>query len=444
MKTFNLLLAFVSATAVLAQTSTQRDAAISHGDWTAVLANGGNDPASRFLHAHALLVHGTSDEAFCGFAGLQTSWDIAAWDSWTREFAARQPTSATANYLRGDALARTANWTSAASAFDKALVLDRRYVLALNARGIVRTILGQYDAGLLDFESATTINRAFADAHINRGYLYVQRKSSAASALRSFESALVLNRGAALAVLGRGQSLVMQGRSVGGVGEVERAPATCEALRQIAAADRDLLLRWVRTHRSPSARDMSKEDAGTTLIDLMKQVGANRDVKSVNRLTDFAGSSDDPTIQNKTKLFLQSMEKTDKQMAEVIGHAINEKKVENETMRNDLLKQSSRTVSSEADLSLKYKKDGFDIGGSVKAGASGDLKKYADEQLKLLDKNEGFRQELNTNLKSGKEQSGGGETFVIGSAVVELGDAPRIYHNSLLYPAPAQGKGGGK
>jgi DNA polymerase II small subunit/DNA polymerase delta subunit B len=189
---------------------------------------------------------------------------------------------------------------------------------------------------------------------------------------------------------------------------------------------------------------MSKEDAGTTLIDLMKQVGANRDVKSVNRLTDFAGSSDDPTIQNKTKLFLQSMEKTDKQMAEVIGHAINEKKVENETMRNDLLKQSSRTVSSEADLSLKYKKDGFDIGGSVKAGASGDLKKYADEQLKLLDKNEGFRQELNTNLKSGKEQSGGGETFVIGSAVVELGDAPRIYHNSLLYPAPAQGKGGGK
>jgi hypothetical protein len=101
-------------------------------------------------------------------------------------------------------------------------------------------------------------------------------------------------------------------------------------------------------------------------------------------------------------------------------------------------------VSSEADLSLKYKGDGFDVGGGVKAGATGDLKKYTDEQLKLLNKNESFRQDLNTNLNSGKADSGGAETVLIGLALVERGDAPRIYHNTLLYPTPTLRKGGAK
>jgi hypothetical protein len=444
MKKVNVLFVCITATAVLAQTSQQREVAISQGNWTVVLAASSNDPASRFLRAHALLAQGAGDQAFCGFADLQAGPDIAAWDSWTREFVARHSGSPTAHYLRGDALARTADWSRAISAFDKALALAPRYALAFNARGIVRTIAGQYDSGLLDFTSATTLNRAFVDAHINKAYLYIHRKGSATSALRSFDSALLLNRSAALAVLGRGQSLVVQGRSIAGLTQIESAPAPCSALRLVAEADRDQLMTWVRAHELPSAKDMSKEEAGNTLLTLMKDFSQKKDVNTFNKLTDFAASSDDPTIQNKAKLFFQSMEKTDKQAAETIGRGINEQKIKNETLRGDLLKQGSTTVSSEADLSLKYKGNGLDVGGGVKAGATGDLKKYTDEQMKILDKTESFRQDLNTSLKSGKADSGGAETVLIGLALVERGDAPRIYHNTLLYPTPVRGKGGAK
>lgn len=189
---------------------------------------------------------------------------------------------------------------------------------------------------------------------------------------------------------------------------------------------------------------MSKEEAGNTLLTLMKDFSQRKDISTFNKLTDFAASSDDPTIQNRTKLFLQSMEKTDKKAAETIGRGINEQKIKNETLRGDLLKQGSRTVSSEADLSLKCKANGVDIGGGVKAGATGDLKKYTDEQLKILGKTESFRQDLNSSLRSGKADSGGAETLLIGLAIVERGDAPRIYHNTLLYPTPARDKGGAK
>lgn len=444
MKTWNVIFVFIAAAAALAETSAQRDSAISQGHWTVVLATNGNDPASRFLRAHALLAQGDGDRASCGFADLQNGGDIAAWESWTRAFIARYPASPTANYLRGDALARAANWNGAASAFDKALALAPRYILALNARGVARTIAGQYDSGLLDFAAATALNRGFVDAHINKAYLYIQRKGSATSALRSFESALALDGHAALAVLGRGQSLVVQGRPVAGLGQIESAPAACEAIRRIAESDRDQLLAWVRAQSSPSAKGMSKEEAGNTLLTLMKDFSQRKDVSTFNKLTDFAASSDDATIQSKTKLFLQSMEKTDKQAAETIGRGINEQKVKNETLRGDLLKQGARTVSSEADLSLRYKANGLDIGGGVKAEATGDPKKYTAEQLKILDKTESFRQELNTSLKSGKADSGGAETVLIGLALVERADAPRIYHNTLLYPTPARDKGGAK
>jgi len=444
MKTSKLVLAFVGATAILAQTPAPIEKSVARGEWQPVLAAGETGPVSQFLRGHALLANGAGDQALCRFARLQAGSDLAVWDSWTREFAARHPQSPTANYLRGDAFARAGNWDAAASAFDKALAIDRRNILALNARGVVRTIAGSYDAGLLDFMSASGINPTFADAYINRGYLYVQRRGSATSAMRSFESALALKRGAVLAVLGRGQSLVAQGRPIAGLAEIERAPTICEAAHRIAEIDRDQLLVWTRAHGTPTARGMSREEAGNTLLTLMKDVRDSRDVKSIERVMDFAASSDDSTIQNKTKLFLQSMEKTDKQMAEVIGHAINEKKIENETLRGDLLKQGSQTASSEAEVSLRYKGNGLDIGGSAKAGTSGSLKDYTTEQLKLLDKSESFRQELNSNLQSGKQQSGGAETFLIGSAIVERGDAPRIYHNTLLYRVELPGKGGGK
>lgn len=165
MKTLSVFLMLVTSTAAA---STQREVAISQGNWEAVTATNANDPASRFLQAHALLTQGDSDHAICGFAGLQASQDVAAWDNWTRTFVSLHPNSATANYLRGDALARMADWPGALSSFDKALALDPHYALALDARGVVRTITGQYDAGLLDFAAAATFNRQFVDAHINR------------------------------------------------------------------------------------------------------------------------------------------------------------------------------------------------------------------------------------------------------------------------------------
>lgn len=185
-----------------------------------------------------------------------------------------------------------------------------------------------------------------------------------------------------------------------------------------------------------------REDAGTTLNNLLKDAGANGDAASFKKVIDFVANSDDPSLQNKAKFSLQSMEKQDPKWAESIGKALNEKTIENETLHSQLLKDSSKKVSTEAELGLQYNKDGTTIGGKVTAGTKADLQAYANDQLKKLDQTAANTNELQSQLKSGKAQSGGAETAVIGIVAIERGDAPHIFHNSLLYQAPPAAGGG--
>lgn len=403
------------------------------------------DPSvAGFLKAHAALAINDNNTSYCTLATLQNPQALAAWTNWTKSFASRFPDAAVSHYFRGDALTRTGDADAGMREFDRAVSINRKHVLALNARGLVRTLQGRYDDGLQDFTAAAAANRNFADVNINRGFLYSRSGGSGSSQLRAFDAALASNARATLAIIGRAQALVATGKRVAGLSELDDAPKNCPTIQALVDLDRSQLFLWAKANSPASAAGLSAEEAGTTLTTLLKDLAQNRDVTSAKKVMDFVAGSGNADLQKKATMTFQSMERTDKEMGAVIGQAINEKKMENETLRSDLLKQGSQKTSSEADVGLEFKGGGLKVGGSAKASTQGDLKAYADQQLQNLQKNETFTDKMDSTLNSGKQQAGGAETMLIGLAQVERGDSPRFHHDGLLYGQALRQSGGRK
>lgn len=392
------------------------------------------DPAVHaYLKAHALLALNRSNESTCQFAALTSASDLSAWEAWTREFLAGRSDRAVAHYLRGDALARLQNWQDALKEFDKALVLNPKHFLSLNARGVVLVINGKFNNALADFVTAEASGPQFADARINRGYLGILRKYSAAALLKQFDAALTLSPGASLAVVGRARALVARGESISGLAEFDRSPGPCAFVDEIMTRDRAALFAWVRDQESTLLAEARSPDAGTTLTNLLKDVGEKRNVESVKKAIDFAAKSNDVELQKRAANTLKSYERLDKNLAPTIGKAVAELEIENQMRHDKLLKRSEVKPSVEAELALQVKDRGVNIGGGVSAKLEGDLKAYAEEQIKKVTKERDFTKQLSDQLTVTKEQAGGAETMQIRLAPVDRGNAPAVFHNGLLY-----------
>lgn len=180
------------------------DAAIVGGDWPRVVAGSlpGEPGATRVLQAHAALALNRNNQAVCALAGASSD-DLRAWDAWTRSFVGRHPTSAVAHYLRGDALARRSDWGGAAKELDVSLDLEPESVLALNARGIVRSFMKMPSAALMDFLRAGEIDPRFVDAMASRGSSLLQSRTAPEGALDAFTAALAASPDFALAAIGK-------------------------------------------------------------------------------------------------------------------------------------------------------------------------------------------------------------------------------------------------
>ncbi len=163
------------------------------------------EPVLRLIKGHADLALNRNNESLCMFISVASSDnDLQEWDKWTRDFAGRNPKSIIAYYFRGDALARIKKWDEALTAFNKALELNPKHAMVLNARGVVYAAKRDLTLARNDFDNAISINQSFADAYANLGSRFIQMKDGAEGAINEFDKALRISPGFALALHGKG------------------------------------------------------------------------------------------------------------------------------------------------------------------------------------------------------------------------------------------------
>ncbi len=184
------------------------DAALRAGDWVRLRTTiheltPADSVVAGLLEGHACLASNLNNESLCLFQAYSSDEAHLAWLDWARHFSRQHPHLATAQYLLGDALARSRQWSAALAALDLADSLSPRDAMILNARGAVRCGAGHWDRALADFDAAIAANTAFADAAASFGTFWVLQRTGPQEALRFYTKALAINSDFALALNGR-------------------------------------------------------------------------------------------------------------------------------------------------------------------------------------------------------------------------------------------------
>lgn len=165
----------------------------------------------RILYGHAALAMGKNSAAVEHFYCATDSNGLKAWLRWTEKLVVRKPNLPISHYLRGDALARNGDIENALIELDKALKINPKDTLALNARGVVKWLLYEADQSKEDFEleamddllRVIEISPNFADAWANRGIIGLRGRSDLLRARQSFERALSIDNKYWLALNGK-------------------------------------------------------------------------------------------------------------------------------------------------------------------------------------------------------------------------------------------------
>jgi tetratricopeptide (TPR) repeat protein len=394
------------------------------------------------LLGHGYLATSDVNAAFCSFSAASSPAEKNAWEQWTSALVSKAPDSDVAHYLHGDALARLHQVDAAILEFRHALELNPQSTLAQNARGVVFTVTGRYNPALLDFSEVSVKHPKFVDAYINRGYLYIQQSSSAASQKKAFGQALKARPDAVLAMVGEGRAASASGSLLAGVDEVDHAPLTCKALDQATIEDRNGLFAWAQK-QEPLQRTKVSDYAGMSLDSAMTKFREHPTTENGQALYNFASKTNQ----------LPAVGRMLSAMVTANPHKF-------ATPANDMLAaaQSDRDKLQKAtvfDQNATYNVShsqisnlgaGTDIGvkglGHVGAGSGVQIKDTYSVQGSLSNfaqlEHQNFLK-ANTNLNTFKQNfapNGGAETVHIRFAQMELDNAPRIYHNTLIYSGP--------
>jgi predicted O-linked N-acetylglucosamine transferase (SPINDLY family) len=115
-------------------------------------------------------------------------------------------TNAALLYVSAVSLFKLAQFEAALAHFDKLLLVQPNYIVAINERGSVLAVMQRYDEALASFEKALALQPQYAEAHLNKGNLNRLLKRYD-SALSDYGKALSLKPGLAFAWLGRGHVL---------------------------------------------------------------------------------------------------------------------------------------------------------------------------------------------------------------------------------------------
>lgn len=162
------------------------------------------DPVLRLIKGHACLALNRNNESLCLFLSASSDNDLEKWGEWNQDFTKINSSKAITHYLRGDALARLVEWDAALLAFNKALEINPKSAMILNARGTVFAKKELFNNAITDFTKATMLKQDLADAYSNLGALAIQQMEGAKGALDDFNTALKITPDFAIAFYGRG------------------------------------------------------------------------------------------------------------------------------------------------------------------------------------------------------------------------------------------------
>jgi len=156
--------------------------AVARGDWaqvgeaaTAWKSTALDDPVPLWLWGYASLVRGDyrqAQEALSRVGDMQTLGRLL---EWAEALAKEQPSSAVAQTLKGDALARAGKYDQALTASDEAVRLDPDSALARYIRGNTYQQKDEFDRAIADYDKAIALNPTFSPAYSNRGVAYARK-----------------------------------------------------------------------------------------------------------------------------------------------------------------------------------------------------------------------------------------------------------------------------
>lgn len=160
-----------------------------------------DDAPLRLLLGHAYLATGENTLAVNSFycsGDTIGSPELAEWTKFAEILLSKNPESASALYIMGDALARAGRYDDSVKRLDSALKRDPRHTLALNARGVVRWLIFERDSTMTDCEigsvedfiAAAGTDTPFADAWANRGLIGLRAGRHIDRAAAMFDEAL--------------------------------------------------------------------------------------------------------------------------------------------------------------------------------------------------------------------------------------------------------------
>jgi tetratricopeptide (TPR) repeat protein len=238
--------------------------ALSSGQWGGVLSKAGAEQSGAvagILRGHTLLLGNLNGEAVCEFV-KEDSVAIEKYRTTTQKLLKRYPNSAVAEYLVGDSLARSARWPEAIASFDRALAVDKRFALALVARGVALVAAGKLQDGKRDLYSALMMDPKLAEAQAAMGWTLLKEGQPAATARNYFAAAVQLSPGYSLAAAGKAFAQIAAGDAEKGANGVvgQLRPGSCEVA--LLVSNSLLAASWVRTGGA-----VRPEDAPGTQID---------------------------------------------------------------------------------------------------------------------------------------------------------------------------------
>jgi len=241
------------------------------------------DPVARLLAGHAYLATNKNNPAMLLFASLREPKALDAALKWAEDFATAHTNSPASAYLLGDALARSGRFKESISAFTRALELDPRFALAVNARGVARAAAGEQDAAQMDFSRAAELDPKLADAHANLGVLYLFQENGQ-GARSAFVKATDVDSSFALAYNGRACVAFADGEYDEALADLETAYEVCPGFLP-AGINEAIVLAAQSAEAGPPAK---VADAGVTMTTRSELGAMNLSEPSASRLDGFA------------------------------------------------------------------------------------------------------------------------------------------------------------
>lgn len=397
-------------------------------DWGGLLSHaersGGLGGMPRLILVHANLGTNRANAALCILAETSPE-DLAAWDRWTLHLVKTHPSSPTANYLRGDALARQGSWDAAAASFSTALSLEPRHAISLNARGVVGAAKREWDDALLDFVAATQSRPGWAEAHASLGTMWIQRRTGGEGAVSAASEALRIVPNGALALNTRGCARLAVGDWEGARSDLERAGAQTACAAAIVAVNVVRINEYMDGRVTGGPGEGAGAEAGTTLENRVNAFRDNPTQWNANRLVSYL--RENPADQGRAVSMIQ-------------GYA---------AARPDWGGRALTTLGRGINFNTEWAPAFLNLVRGVSVGAAGALgpvaiglrynfSAWADGQAFITKGNLMNWHVLQNAVANGMPRSAmrpGGVTTDLSGAFIDRGNWPLVAEYGLLYPS---------